>query len=60
MVPVGMAPEPATLVRVVMEKLGVKGATALARELGMSDYSAPRRIADWLEGKYARTMRRRC
>lgn len=53
MVSLGMAPEAATLVRVVMEKLGVKGATALARELGMSDYSAPRRIADWLEGKYA-------
>ena len=53
MVPLRMPPEPTTLVRLVMDILGAKGPTALARELGMNDYSAPRKIADWLEGKYA-------
>jgi len=48
-----MLPEPSTLVRLVMETLGTKGPTALARELGMRDYGAPRKIGDWLDGKYA-------
>ena len=48
-----MPTKASTLVRVVMETLGAEGPTALARELGMTDYSAPRKIADWLEGKYA-------
>ena len=48
-----MLPEPSTLVRLVMETLGAKGPTALARELGLRDYGAPRKIGDWLDGKYA-------
>ena len=48
-----MLPEPSTLVRLVMKTLGTKGPTALARELGMTDYGAPRKIGDWLDGKYA-------
>ena len=48
-----MPPQASTLVRLVMETLGVNGATALARELGMSDYGAPRKIGDWIEGRFA-------
>ena len=48
-----MPPQASTLIRLVMETLGVNGATALARELGMSDYGAPRKIGDWIEGRFA-------
>ena len=48
-----MPPQASTLIRLVMETLGVNGATALARELGMTDYGAPRKIGDWIEGRFA-------
>ncbi|MCY4086205.1 MAG: hypothetical protein OXG37_04790 [Actinomycetia bacterium] len=48
-----MATKADELVRLVMEELGVEGPTALARELGMSDYGAPRKIRDWLDGKFS-------
>ena len=49
----GMPTKANELVRLVMEELGVEGPTALARELGMSDYGAPRKIRDWLDGKFS-------
>ena len=49
----GMPTKGNELVRAVMEELGVEGPTALARELGMTDYGAPRKIRDWLDGKFS-------
>ena len=48
-----MATKADELVRLVMEELGVEGPTALARELGMTDYGAPRKIRDWLDDKFS-------
>ena len=48
-----MPPQASTLIRLVMETLGVNGATALARELGMTGYGVPRKIGDWIEGRFA-------